>query len=129
MSKFVDVDGILAEVQKKMAGQTTMPKSVFKQDAAREDVDVQTELNKRAEAYFSKLLDEAHSGSVKLEGLDATVMTLEDRHEAAMKTLGEAKRKKLASIASQLEVVAKQAEKAGLKKQAADLISAARKLS
>ncbi len=128
MSKFVDVDGILAEVQKKMAGQSTMPKSVFKQDAAREDVDVQSELNKRAEAYFSKILDEAHPKSVKLEGIDATVMTLEDRHAAAMETLSDAKRKKLAAVAMQLVHVANQAEKDGLTKQAADLRIAARKL-
>ena len=128
MSKFVDVDGILAEVQKKMAGQTTMPKSVFKQDAAREDVDVQSELNKRAEAYFSKILDEAHPKSVKLDGIDATVMTLEDRQAAAMKTLSDAKRKKLAGVAIQLVKVAEQAEKAGFAEQGSALRIAARKI-
>lgn len=129
MSKFVDVDGILAEVQKKMAGKSTMPKSVFNQDAPKEDVDVQTELNKRAEAYFSKMLDEAHPKSVKLDGIDATVMTLEDRQAAAMKTLGEVKRKKLAAVAAQIAAVAAEAGSAGFEKQAADLKAIAKKLS
>mgnify|MGYP003329634520 CR=1 FL=1 len=128
MSKFVDVDGILAEVQKKMAGQTTLPRSVFKQDAPREDVDVQGELNKRAEKYFSKILDEAHPKSVKLEGIDATVMTLEDRQAAAMATLSDGKRKKLASVAAGLRVLADEADDAGLNKQAAALRDAAAKL-
>lgn len=129
MSKFVDVDGILAEVQKKMAGQATLPRSVFRQDEVREDVDVQGELNKRAEAYFSKILDEAHPRSVKLEGIDATVMTLEDRHAAAMKTLSDGQRKKMAAVAAGLRAVADEAESAGLKKQATDLRSAAAKLA
>jgi hypothetical protein len=129
MSKFVDVDGMLAEVQKKMAGQSTMPKSIFRQDAPREDVDVQSELNKRAEAYFSDMLDEAHKKSVKLEGIDATVMTREDRQAAALKTLDAGKRKKLAAVAVQLRAVADQADAACLFKQAASLREVASKLS
>ena len=129
MSKFVDVDGILAEVQKKMAGQTTMPKSVFQQEEARADVDVQSELNKRAEAYFSDMLDDAHKRSVKLDGIDATVMTAQDRQAVAMKMLDAGKRKKLAAVADQLRVVADQADASGLFKQAASLREAAAKLS
>ena len=129
MSKFVDVDGILAEVQKKMAGQTTMPKSVFQQEEARADVDVQSELNKRAEAYFSDMLDDAHKRSVKLDGIDATVMTAQDRQAVAMKMLDAGKRKKLAAVADQLREVADQADASGLFKQAASLREAAAKLS
>jgi len=129
MSKFVDVDGILAEVQKKMAGQTTMPKSVFQQEEARADVDIQSELNKRAEAYFSDMLDDVHKKSVKLDGIDVAVMTAQDRQAVAMKTLDAGKRKKLAAVADQLRVVADQADASGLFKQAASLREAAAKLS
>lgn len=129
MSKFVDVDGILAEVQKKMAGQTTMPKSVFRQEEARADVDIQSELNKRAEAYFSDMLDDVHKKSVKLEGIEATVMTAQDRQAVAMKMLDAGKRKKLAAVADQLRAVADQADASGLFKQAASLREAAAKLS
>lgn len=129
MSKFVDVDGILAEVQKKIAGQTTMPKSVFRQEEPRADVDIQSELNKRAEAYFNDMLDDVHKKSVKLEGIDATVMTAQDRQAVAMKMLDAGKRKKLAAVADQLRVVADQADASGLFKQAASLREAAAKLS
>ena len=128
MSKFVDVEGILAEVQKKMAGQPTMPKSVFRQDSLREDVDVQSELNKRAADYFSKILDEAHPRSVKLDGIDATVMTAEDKQKAALDTLGMAKKMKLAEASRELMKIADDADKASLTKQAAQLRSAAKKL-
>jgi hypothetical protein len=129
MSKFVDVDGMLADVQKKMAGQTTMPKSVFRQDVPREDVDVQSELNKRAEAYFSDMLDDVHKKSVKLDGIDATVMTREDRQAIALKSLDAGKRKKLAAVAVQLRAVADQADAACLFKQAASLREVAAKIS
>lgn len=129
MSKFVDVDGMLADVQKKMAGQTTMPKSVFRQDVPREDVDVQSELNKRAEAYFSDMLDDVHKKSVKLDGIDATVMTREDRQAIALKSLDAGKRKKLAAVAVQLRAVAEQADAACLFKQAASLREVAAKIS
>lgn len=129
MSKFVDVDGMLADVQKKMAGQATMPKSVFRQDVPREDVDVQSELNKRAEAYFSDMLDDVHKKSVKLDGIDATVMTREDRQAIALKSLDAGKRKKLAAVAIQLRAVADQADAACLFKQAASLREVAAKIS
>lgn len=127
--KNIDIDDILAKVQQSMAGgRPTMPESVLRVAEATPDVDISGELEKRAAAYLSDALQEAHPTSPKLDQLGVTVYNPQDKHKLIMQSLSPQKRAALKDLAGKMNKIADQADAEGLSKQAADLRAVAAKI-
>jgi len=127
MAKSVDTDSLIAQVADHLTGQATIPRSSFAAGTAVGDVDTFAEMERRAALFTDKLIDDAHK-SVTLNDLGVKVLNNADRQREVLRLLDSGKRAKLAAVAGQLNSIADRADRAGFRKQAADLRFAAAKL-